>query len=44
MPCERALARTTMSAAFQRMIESIRSSISSSPGYAGSCSTGIVFT
>ncbi len=32
MPCERAFALTTISAAFHRMIESIFSSSSSSPG------------
>ncbi len=44
MPSVRALARVTMTAAFQRMYALIRRSWYSSPGNHGSASAGIVLT
>ena len=42
MPGDTALARSTMATAFQRTMRRMRSSISSSPGKAGSCSGEMV--
>ena len=44
MPSLRALARTTITAAFQRMSARMRRSTCSSPGNHGSRSAGIVLT
>ncbi len=44
MPSVRMLARTTITAAFQRMKARIRRSMCSSPGNHGSSSAGMVFT
>ena len=42
MPSDRALARVTITAAFQRMKARMRRSMCSSPGNHGSCSGGMV--